>query len=182
MKVLLLLLSWLSFFLLAAPTWAEQTLGGDFTLHNTKGEGVSLSSLRGKVVLVYFGFTYCPEMCPAELLQFKGLMSMLPPESKYRVQPVFITLDPKRDTPEVLDPYVSHFGKEILALTGNEQELRKVTDQYGAQFRYIQTGSSYTVDHTVNTYLIDTNGKLVRIFPHGTPTGEMLKEVGKLLP
>jgi protein SCO1/2 len=182
MKVLLVLLCWPGLFLLAIPTWAGQTLGGDFTLHTTKGEAVSLSSLHGKVVLIYFGFTHCPEMCPAELLQFKGLMSMLPPESKHRVQPIFVTLDPNRDTTEVLDSYVGHFGKEILALTGSEQALREVTDRYGAKFHYVPTGSGYTVDHTVNTYLIDTRGKLVRIFPYGTSTEEMLKAVGELLP
>lgn len=182
MKVLCVLLSWLSLCLVAAPTWAGGTLGGDFTLRTTKGEEVSLLSLRGKVVLVYFGFTYCPEICPTELLQFKHLMSLLPPERKHQVQPIFVTVDPNRDTHDVLDSYISHFGKEILALTGSEQELRKVTDRYGAQFHYVPTGSSYTVDHTVNTYLIDTSGKLVRILPYGTSDKEMLKEVVKLLP
>ena len=183
MKITDVLLSWLALCLLVAPpTWAGKTLGGDFTLQTTKGEDVSLMALRGKVVLVYFGFTYCPEMCPAELLQYKHLMSLLPPAEKHQVQPIFITVDPNRDTPDVLDSYIGHFSKEILALTGSEQELRKVTDKYGAQFHYVPTGSSYTVDHTVNTYLIDTTGKLVRIFPYGTSAEEMLKDVVKLLP
>ena len=170
--------------LLAAPTWVGATLGlgGDFILHTSKGDAVSLSSLRGKVVLLYFGFTYCPEMCPTVLLQFQHLMSMLPSDKRRLVQPIFVSVDPKRDTPDVLDPYISHFGKEVLALTGTVQELHKVADQYGVHFRYVPTGSSYTVDHTVNIYLLNTNGKLVKIIPYGTPAKEMLMQVSKLLP
>lgn len=172
----------LCFALLSAPTPAGAPLGGDFTLQNTKGEAVSLSSFRGKVVLLYFGFTYCPEMCPTELLQFQKLLSLLPPEKRVLVQPIFVSVDPKRDTVEVLDPYILNFGREIIALTGDEHELRKATKRYGAEFRYVPSGSSYTVDHTVNTYLIDTQGNLARIIPYGTPTEVMLKLVLTLLP
>lgn len=175
-----ILLIWLALSL-ATPTSAAAP-GGDFTLHTPQGNTVSLASLKGRVVLLYFGFTYCPEMCPTELLQFQRLLSLLPEDKRAQVQPIFVSVDPKRDTPDVLLPYISHFGKEILALTGSEQELRKVADQYGAQFRYVATGSSYTVDHTVNTYLIDSNGKLVQIVPYGTPADELLKRVSKLLP
>lgn len=176
-----ILLAWLALALTSA-SWAHATPGGDFTLHTPRGQPVSLTSLQGKVVLLYFGFTYCPEMCPTELLQFQNLLTRLSPEKRRLVQPVFISVDPKRDTAEVLEPYVGHFGKEILALTGSEAELRQVANQYGAQFRYVPTGDSYTVDHTVNTFLIDTRGKLVRIIPYGTPTTEMLRLVSGLLP
>ncbi len=157
-------------------------LGGDFTLRTTKNDAVSLSSFNGKAVLLYFGFTHCPDMCPTELLQFKQVLAMLPADKRDLVQPIFISVDPKRDTAEVLDPYVGFFDKSILALTGSEQELHKVAGQYGAHFRYVPTGSSYTVDHTVNTFLIDTRGKLVRIIPYGTPAQEVLKQVTALLP
>jgi protein SCO1/2 len=167
---------------LAAPSSAATTPGGDFTLHTPRGEAVSLTSLRGRVVLLYFGFTYCPEMCPTELLRFQRLLSLLPADKRTQVQPIFVSVDPKRDTPDVLVPYVSHFGQDILALTGSEQELRQVAEQYGAQFRYVPTGSSYTVDHTANTFLIDRTGTLVQIIPYGTPTKEILKLVSRLLP
>lgn len=180
--ILRALSGWLALCLLAAPAWAGMPLGGDFTLHSTKGEAVSLQSLRGKVLLIYFGFTHCPDMCPAELLQYRQLMAQLPPERKRQVQPVFVSLDPQRDTPEVLDAYVGHFGEDILTLTGSAQELRRVTARYAARFRYVPTGSGYTVDHSANTYLIDTDGKLVRILPHGTSTEDMLQEVARLLP
>lgn len=167
---------------LVASSWANTRLGGDFTLYTSKGEPVSLSSLRGKVVLLYFGFTYCPEMCPTELLQFQRLLAKLAPSQRQRVQPIFVSVDPKRDTPDVLEPYVKHFGDGILALTGTEPQLRRVAEQYGATFRYVPTGSGYTVDHTVNTYIIDTQGRLVRVLPYGTPHSELLDYVSRLLP
>ncbi len=167
---------------LATPSWAGGKLGGDFTLYTSKKKAVSLASLRGKVVLLYFGFTYCPEMCPTELLQFQRLLAELPADKRNRVQPIFISVDPKRDTPAVLDPYVGYFGSGIVALTGSEDELRKVAGQYGAQFRYVPSGSSYTVDHTVNTFVVDTGGRLARVMPYGTPIQELLNYVSSLLP
>lgn len=160
---------------------SEPPLGGDFTLRTPAGKAFSLSSLRGKVVLLYFGFTYCPEMCPTELLQFQTLLGRLPEDKRARVQPVFVSVDPGRDTPEVLEPYIAHFGGGILALTGEEAQLRKVAAQYGATFRYVPTGSSYTVDHTVNTYVIDPAGKLTRVFMYGSSTQDMAKYVLSLL-
>jgi protein SCO1/2 len=167
--------------LLAWPVRAVLALGGDFTLHNPDGKAVSLASLRGKVVLLYFGFTQCPELCPTTLLQFQQVRATLPTDQRSRVQPVFVSLDPERDTPVVLQTYASHFGGDILALTGSVPMLHKVTAQYGAYFRYVPTGAGYTVDHTVNVYLIDTSGKLVKILPYGTPIKEMQTQLERLL-
>lgn len=163
------------------PVWAASVPGGDFLLHAPDGKPVSLSSLRGRVVLLYFGFTACPVMCPTELLTFQRLLASMPDDKRHRVQPVFVSLDPGRDTPEVLSSYVASFGDGILALTGSEEELRRVTKQYGAYFRYVPTGSDYTVDHTVNTYVIDSNGRLVRVIPYGTPLNELRDTVLRLL-
>lgn len=165
----------------ANPVWAEHRLGGDFTLRNTKGVPVSLSSLKGRVVLLYFGFTYCPDMCPTELLRFRNLLDSLPAEQRQQVQPLFVSIDPRRDTPEVLNAYVANFGQDILALTGTESELRRVARQYGASFRYVRTGAGYTVDHSTGTYLIDREGRLVRILPFGMPFDVFRQEVVRLL-
>ena len=176
-----ILVAWLSLWLIAAPASAGTPLGGDFTLSTAAGEAVSLASLRGKVLLIYFGFTRCPDLCPAELLRYKQLMTMLPPASRQQVQPVFVSLDPERDT-EVLDEYVGNFGADILALTGTETQLREVTARYAVRFRRVPTGSGYTVDHSVNTYLVDPAGRLVRILPPGTPAEAMLEAVVRYLP
>lgn len=178
MKILVV---WLSLWLIATPASAGTSLGGDFTLSTADGHPVSLASLRGKVLLIYFGFTRCPDLCPAELLRYRQLMAMLPQPSRQQVQPVFVSLDPGRDR-EVLDEYVGNFGADILALTGNEAQLREVTARYAVRFRYVPTGSGYTVDHSVNTYLIDPAGRLVRILPPGTPADAMLEAVVKHLP
>ncbi len=170
------------FLALASAPGAETPLGGDFTLRTPAGKPFSLSSQKGKVVLLYFGFTYCPEMCPTELLQYQTLLGRLPANKRNRVQPVFVSVDPGRDTREVLEPYIAHFGGGILALTGEEAQLRKVAAQYGATFRYVPTGSSYTVDHTVNTYVVDPQGKLARVFMYGSSTKEMTQYVLSLLP
>ncbi|WP_131111344.1 SCO family protein [Sulfuricystis thermophila] len=163
------------------PAWAGIP-GGDFLLHTPDGRPVSLTSLRGRVVLLYFGFTACPVMCPTELLTFQRLLASMPADKRHRVQPVFVSVDPRRDTPEALESYVANFGNGILALTGNEDELRRIAQRYGAYFRYVDTGSDYTVDHTVNTYVIDPNGRLVRILPYGTPLHELQDTVLRLLP
>lgn len=163
-----------------AATWGGTPLGGEFTLSTPQGQAVSLASLRGKVVLVYFGFTHCPDMCPAELAKYSQLLALLPPEQKPRVQPVFVSLDPERDR-AVLDEYVGHFGGDILALTGSEKDLREVTERYAVRFRYVPTTAGYTVDHSVNTYLIAPDGRLARILPYGTPVEAMLEAVVGLL-
>lgn len=173
--------AWLALCLIATPASAGASLGGDFTLSTAAGQPVSLASLRGKVVLIYFGFTRCPDLCPAELLRYKQLMTMLPPASRQHVQPVFVSLDPERDR-AVLEEYVRNFGAYILALTGSEAQLREVTARYAVRFRHVPTGSGYTVDHSVNTYLVDPAGRLVRILPPGTPAEAMLEAVVRYLP
>lgn len=172
---------WLALCLIALPASAGVPLGGDFTLATAAGQTVSLASLRGKVVLIYFGFTGCPDLCPAELLRYRQLMSMLPQASRQRVQPVFVSLDPERDR-DVMDEYVEGFGAGIVALTGSEAQLREVAARYAVRFRYVPTGSGYTVDHSVNTYLVDPAGRLVRILPPGTPAEAMLEAIVEYLP
>ena len=108
-------------------------------------------------------------------------MAILPQESRQQVQLVFVSLDPERDR-EVLDEYVGNFGPDILALTGSEAQLREVAARYAVRFRYVPTGSGDTVDHSVNTYLVDPAGQLVRILPAGTPAEAMLEAVVELPP
>lgn len=157
--------------------------GGDFELKDPAGRSVRLSEFQGKVVLLSFGYTHCPDICPTELLQFAQLLKNLGSDSE-RVQPIFIAVDPARDTPEVLTQYVGGFSRKILPLTGTKAELMKVAHQYGTYFRYVNAsrGLGYTVDHSGNTYVIDTRGKLSAVFPFGTPLRELEYSVRSLLP
>ena len=159
-------------------------LGGDFKLEDPAGHPVRLSEFHGKVVLLAFGYTHCPDICPTELLQFAQLLRELGTDSD-RVQPIFISVDPVRDTPEVLIQYVNSFSRKIIPLTGTQSDLMKVARQYGTYFRYVKAGagsSGYTVDHSGNTYVIDARGKLGAIYPFGTPLEEIERSVRSLLP
>ena len=158
-------------------------LGGEIVLMETNGKAFRLSSQRGKVVLIYFGYTSCPDVCPTDMLQFRDVLSLLGERAK-RVQPVFISLDPERDTPQHLADYAAAFSPAILPLTGSEAQLHRVAKTYGTQFHYIgrTVGSkSYTVDHTANLYVVDATGKLVRIIPYGTPTVDLVRAITPLI-
>lgn len=168
--------------LLVVSSALARSPGGDFELKDPAGRSVRLSEFQGKVVLLSFGFTYCPDVCPTELLKFAQLLSNLGPDSE-RVQLIFISVDPARDTPDVLTKYVGAFSRKILPLTGTRTELKKVAKQYGVYFRYVSTGrnSGYTVDHSANTYVIDVRGRLEGVYPFGTPPEEIERSVRALL-
>lgn len=171
-----------SFFVISSAF--ARPLGGDFKLEDPAGRTVQLSEFRGKVVVLAFGYTHCPDVCPTELLQFAQLLRELGADSGH-VQAIFISVDPARDTPEVLTRYVNAFSREILPLTGTQTELKKVARQYGTYFRYVKAGagsSGYAVDHSGNTYVIDTRGQLGAIYPFGAPLEEIVNAVRSRLP
>jgi protein SCO1/2 len=164
----------------ALPT----ALGGDFELQDTDGRHFRLQSMRGKVVLLYFGYTGCPDACPTEMLLFQEVMENLGVQ-KSLVQPLFVSVDPARDKPAMLSAYVGNFGQDIRALTGTEKQLRKVAKAYGAHFSFVNriSGSThYTVDHSVSIYVVDPSGQLVSVIPFGTPAADVLHRVKSFLP
>jgi len=152
-----------------APTLAEAPVGGDFTLDSARGP-VTLEDFRGQVVLLYFGYTWCPDICPTSLGLTSLALDDLKPEELARVQSLFVSVDPTRDTVQRLKEYAAYFHPKILGLTGTPEQLGEVTRQYGAAFRKVvqvsETG--YVVDHSAETYLIDPRGRLVEVIPHGT--------------
>jgi len=160
-----------------------RALGGDFELVDTNGQSFNLASLRGKVVLIYFGYTGCPDACPTDLLLFRDVLARLG-SRKDKVQPIFISVDPARDTPTQLAAYAGTFSTAILALTGSERKLRQVAKAYGSYFDYVgrKPGSTtYTVDHSVNIYVVNGRGKLVSVIPYGTPLEEVVRRIGGML-
>ncbi|MET0091058.1 MAG: SCO family protein [Candidatus Thiodiazotropha sp.] len=161
---------------------AEIPRGGDFTLMSDQGP-VSLSDFHGRVVLLYFGYTWCPDICPTNLSLIGSVMDSLTEQERARVQPLFISVDPQRDTVERLKTYVSYFHPSLIGLTGSDTELAGVARQYGAAFRIVKQGTEtdYPVDHSADTYLLDQQGRLIKSFPHGVQQDVLVKAVRELL-
>jgi len=149
-------------------------VGGPFMLTDVDGRRRSLADFRGKVVILYFGYTFCPDACPTSLASIAHLMQVLGADSA-KVQPLFVTLDPQRDTAEVLREYVVAFDPRLVALRGSETEIRRIATTYKLYFRkvYPPKSSTYFIDHASLTYLLDREGRYVAFFPPGT-TGERM--------
>ena len=156
----------------------KAAVGAPFTLTDQYGKRASLADFRGKVVLLYFGFTYCPDVCPTDLFVIAQTIKALG-KSGDQVQPIFVTLDPARDTRELLRGYVAAFHPRIVALTGSEDEIRQVATAYKVFFEKVTPPASktYFIDHSAFTFLLDRNGKYVLFFPPGTPPKRMTATV-----
>ena len=148
----------------------KAAVGTPFTLTNPHGKRVSLTDFRGKVVLLYFGFTFCPDVCPTDLLAIAQAIKSLGKHGD-QVQPLFITLDPARDTRALLRDYVAAFHPRIVALTGSEDDIRRIATAYKVFYEKVTPPGSktYFIEHTAFTFLLDRNGKYVLFFPPGTP-------------
>jgi cytochrome oxidase Cu insertion factor (SCO1/SenC/PrrC family) len=153
----------------------KHRVGGPFALSDPAGRRVTLADFRGKLVLLYFGFAACPDVCPTDL----SLMAQALREfgaAADEVQPVFITLDPQRDSPAVLREYAAAFHPRFLALTGTEEEIRRVATDYKVFFEKVSLPGrkDYAIDHTAYTFLLDRKGEFIILFPPGTPVDRMV--------
>lgn len=157
-------------------------LGGDFTLTADDGSRYSLSDSRGKVVILDFGYTFCPDICPTALANIAAALNMLGDTAK-QVDPLFISLDPDRDTPQVLHGYTHFFHPQIRGLTGDAQTLDKIAKAYHVRYNFVGKGKTenYTMDHSAQVYVIDTEGRLVQMVPHGLPPNALADIVRKTL-
>jgi len=136
----------------------------DFTFTANNGEALSLSDLRGKYVLLYFGFTRCPDFCPTTLTTYKRIKAELGAEAE-NVAFMFISVDGERDTPNLLDEYIRRYDSTFIALQGNETELARMGGDYNLVYEFVPLDNGdYTVDHTVFKFLIDPEGRLIRIY------------------
>jgi protein SCO1 len=161
----------------------NQLPGGDFVLQSSQGE-FSLKQLRGKVVLLYFGYTKCPDVCPTALSILAQTLNELSEDELTSVQAVFISVDPKRDTFEALDKYVNYFHSNLVGVTGTPSEIAEVAKRYGVKYQEVPIeGSSfgYGVDHSAATYLLAPDGELRFMFPHETPPFVILEAIRYLL-
>lgn len=195
---LIALLVWLAFFwepettvgagsASSPPTHAaipadEMPAGGDFQLTSPSGP-LALADLRGKVVALYFGYTSCPDVCPTALVLLSQGIAQLTPAEQEKVRVLFVTLDPERDTLDVLKVYVPHFHPSFTGLTGTPEEIARVARQYGVRYMKQKPDSNglYAVDHSTFTYLIGADGKLVGNLAHGTSPQETAEKIRALI-
>ena len=145
----------------------EGKFGGDFTLYQGE-KPVSPSDFRGKLVVMYFGFASCPDVCPTTLTSISSALKQLTPEELKSVQPIFISIDPERDQGENLMAYATYFHPGFIGITGTPDEVQKVINQYGGFFIKVDSDSAleYLVEHTSKTYIISKDGEYVSILPH----------------
>lgn len=157
--------------------------GGDFTLTSADGP-VALERLRGKVVLLYFGYAACPDVCPTSLALTTAALKTLAPAELERVQVLFISVDPGRDTPEKLRQYAGYFHPNIAGVTGRPKTIGAVAADYGASYRMtpVESATGYVVDHSSVTSVIAPDGRLVEQLPHGTTPPEIVDAIRRWLP
>ena len=161
--------------------YGRGTVGGPFTLTDQTGRPRSDTEFRGKLMIVYFGYTFCPDVCPTDLMAITRALDALGPAAE-RVQPFFITIDPERDT-KVLAEYVAAFHHSLIGLTGSADEIRKVANSYKAFYVKVPNERSrdYSIDHTGVIYLMGRNGEYLGFMPPQTNPDRLTEILRKYL-
>ncbi len=156
--------------------------GRDFELTDPSGQTRRLADFRGKAVVLFFGYTQCPDVCPTTLAIMREVMERLGPDAA-RVQVIFASVDPDRDTPQILAAYPTAFNPTFLGLRGDAQATRKVMEEFRvfAEKRPGSTPGTYTVDHTALSYVFDPTGRLRLVVKHGTPADSVASDLRLLL-
>jgi len=156
--------------------------GGSFELSNHLGEAITDADFRSKYLLIFFGYTHCPDICPTDLSVMAQALKLLGEEGK-NIQPVFITFDPARDTVERLADYVQNFHPRLIGLTGSKEQTLAVANRYGvdvaATYKAELPGSAYSMNHSAFTYFVDQEGNLKLMFRHGTSSSLMADSIRK---
>jgi len=155
----------------------------DFSLAQADGALFTLSAQRGKIVLLFFGYTYCPDVCPTTLADLNAALKRLGRQSK-NIRVVFISVDPRRDTPQRAQFYASAFNPGFVGLSGDETELQPIWQAYGV-YRLVRDeesrGKDYLVDHSARVYLIDAQGNLRLTYAFGTPVDDLVNDLRLVL-
>ena len=162
--------------------WNREPIGGPFALTDQQGLRRTDVDFRGKLMLVYFGFTYCPDICPTDLQAIGMALDQLG-KAADAIQPIFITLDPERDTPRLLADYVPMFHPRLIGLSGDVTEVREAARAYKVYYAKVPTrdGSDYTVDHSAFIYLLDREGRYAGYFPPGTPPDRIAEAIRPMI-
>jgi len=161
-------------------TTGKALIGGPFSLVNHEGKRVTDKDFRGKKMLFYFGFTHCPDICPGSLQVISTALEKLGPAAA-DVTPIFVSVDPERDTPQVLADYVSSFHPRLVGLTGDKKEVDEVVKKtfrvYAKKVKDPKQPDSYTIDHASLIYLMDENGEFIHYFGHPTSADKLADQL-----
>ena len=164
-------------------TSGKALIGGQFELIGKEGKTVTDKDFRGRYMLVFFGFTRCPDICPAELQVMSAALDDLGSDAD-KVVPIFITLDPERDTTDAVSNYVQNFGPNFVGLTGSPEAIAKAAKAYRVSYQKFQDesmGDNYSIDHSTLVYLMGPNGQYVTHIPYGTPPEKMAETLRRYL-
>ncbi|MEZ5757780.1 MAG: SCO family protein [Emcibacteraceae bacterium] len=182
---LIAILAWFSFMKTdRTPTAVENSralIGGPFELVNHLGKPVTEKDFLGKYMLVYFGYTYCPDVCPMDLQIMADALRYLTPEQLDQINPVFVTVDPERDTVETMAEYVTFFHEKLIGLTGTVEQINKIKKAYRVYAAKADDSPDYLVDHTAYTYLMDKDGIFLQHFNHGEDAEEMAAKIASYM-
>ena len=156
--------------------------GGDFTLESKTGK-ISLSDSKGKVRLLYFGYTYCPDVCPTSLARVGAAFKKLNPDELKQVQGMLISVDPDRDKVEKLADYTKFFHPQIVGVTGTKTQIDEIAERYDVKYRKAEgsTEAGYLVDHTAYIFVLDKKGKIRDYLPHAVEVGRAVEVIRKLI-
>lgn len=159
------------------------TLGGPLQLIDFDGKARSLADFRGRWVVLFFGYTHCPDVCPTTLKDSADALKLLTPEQAKKVQVIFVSVDPARDTGAMLKPFVTYFHPDFLALGGSPEAVKKAADDFHIVYRQqpYGDGSNYLVDHTAGSYVIGPDGKPRLYLPFAMPAADMAHDLRLLL-
>jgi len=164
---------------------AETQIGGAFTLIDQNGKTVQDTDFRGKVMLVFFGFTHCPDVCPVTMTVMTRTMELLGPKAE-QVVPIFVTVDPERDTPAVLAEFTRNFDKRIIALTGTTEQVKQTADSYKVYFAKAEMADAkekaeYNMDHSAYIYVMGKDGQFIKVFPYNVSEQEFANAIDAVL-
>lgn len=186
--ILGLLVGWATIMLIGRPYTYHGTViqspdpARNFTLSGADGQEVSLDDFRGQAVLLYFGYTFCPDVCPATMVELGQATKILGDDAQ-KTQVIMISVDPDRDTPEKLAEYVTHFDPSFIGVTGSEDEVAEVATQFGIFYEKHEgtVATGYLIDHTASVVVIDPEGHLRLVYPFGTPAADIAADLSHLV-
>lgn len=156
--------------------------GKDIELVDQNGTAIELQkAYRGKVMVIFFGFTQCPDVCPTTMAELAQAREKLNPEQRDQVQIIMISVDPQRDTPTVMKQYVSAFDPSFVGLTGSDEQIAKVAASFKAYYKKVESGQSYTMEHSSGLYVLDGKGESRLLIKPNTAPEAIAADIQKLL-